>query len=323
MIRYFKFPAYALLFCSALLLSNEVLAKPFIAIVKSADIKAYSEPIEGFKEAIDADEFELQVFNLEINKKKGREVVKTLKEKKPAVIFALGDLAARGMSYHFRSTPIIFTSVMNWQKHKLLKRKNVCGISLDVPAETLLTQFKMAAKKREKIGIIWNESNSGDRFKDIEGKLQRLKLNPVLKPINESSEVSSSLKTISNKADSLWAVADPSVYTEDNFREMVDLTLKNKLAFITYSENFVKAGALFAVSVNYSAIGAQAADFLSQIIDESSNPEEIGIAAPIGSTLVINTHTAEKIGLVIDPFILRQADVIIGKEDQEKEESAN
>ena len=112
--------SFSLQLLAFIFFSAEIKAKPFIAIVKSADIKAYSEPIEGFKEALDPDDFSYSVYNIEGKKSKGREIVKSLKEKKPAVIFALGDLAARGMSYHFRSTPIIFTSVMNWQKHKLL-----------------------------------------------------------------------------------------------------------------------------------------------------------------------------------------------------------
>ena len=282
------------------------------AIVKSESISAYQKPVDSFIDTISIEDAVYKVFDMKGDKHKGLEIIKLLKKEKPKIIFALGVKAAYLMSMSFKDTPVLFAAVLNWKKYeKVLTRDNVCGISLDVPPESMFTQLKMTIRDIKSVGVLYNEDTSKHIVDEAKKIMRKLGIKPILGPVKNKNNVKKVLNSISNKINSLWVVPDPEIYTNENFSLFAERTLSRKIPFVTYSENFVRAGALFSVSVNYQAIGAQAADLANQIINEITKPKEIGVVPPIGSTLVINIKTAEKIKLKINQFIINTADVLI------------
>jgi ABC-type uncharacterized transport system substrate-binding protein len=79
----------------------------------------------------------------------------------------------------------------------------------------------------------------------------------------------------------------------------VDSTIADKKSFIVYSEQFVKAGALFSTSPNYSTIGSQLAIKSQQILEDRQKPSQVGISPIIGTFLTINKTTMKKLGMNI------------------------
>ena len=94
-------------------------------------------------------------------------------------------------------------------------------------------------------------------------------------------------------------IPDPKVITEESFLFLVDSTISDKKSFIVYSEQFVKAGALFSTSPNYSTIGSQLAIKSQQILEDKQKPSEVGISPIIGTFLTVNKTTMKKLGLNI------------------------
>ena len=94
-------------------------------------------------------------------------------------------------------------------------------------------------------------------------------------------------------------VPDPKIITEESFLYLVYNTISDKKSFIVYSEQFVKAGALFSTSPNYSTIGSQLAIKSQQILEDNQKPSQVGISPIIGTFLTVNKTTMKKLGLNI------------------------
>ena len=66
--------------------------------------------------------------------------------------------------------------------------------------------------------------------------------------------------------DILWAVSDRTVFNPQARQYILLNTLRNKVPFMGLSASYVKAGALFALSLDYEDIGYQTGELASRII---------------------------------------------------------
>ena len=101
--------------------------------------------------------------------------------------------------------------------------------------------------------------------------------------------------------DAVWLLPDPRIVDSTTFQMIVEKTKAAKKPFVAYSENFVKAGALFSVSPDYNATGQQLVLLSKKMLSKDSvRPEQPYLSKfhyPIGSYSVLNLRTAEAIGL--------------------------
>ena len=94
------------------------------------------------------------------------------------------------------------------------------------------------------------------------------------------------------------------VYTLDN----VDWTEKrcviDRLICIGQSRNIAETGVLIAVSPDIANIGRQAASMAKNILISHQQPNRIGVMPPLGTQLVLNIKTANKIGLKLNRTVV-------------------
>jgi len=102
---------------------------------------------------------------------------------------------------------------------------------------------------------------------------------------------------------------DPVVISRDNFRYLSQRCSNDNVAFLAFSENFVRAGALLSISPDYTTMGSQAAVLLERMIEDGEQSPPV--QAPIGSSLVVNERVARDLGLEFGPGLMTMADVII------------
>jgi len=88
--------------------------------------------------------------------------------------------------------------------------------------------------------------------------------------------------------------------------------IKEKIPFSVFSIDQVKRGALIGFGPDYTVMGQQVAAISHQIL-QGKKPQEIAVQIPEKLILAINLDTARAIGITIDPQLLKEADVIIGK----------
>ncbi len=88
--------------------------------------------------------------------------------------------------------------------------------------------------------------------------------------------------------------------------------IKEKIPFSAFDTDQVKRGALIGFGPDYTIMGQQVAEISHKIL-QGKKPEDIPVEIPSKLILTINLDTARAIGITLDPQLLKEADVIIGK----------
>jgi putative ABC transport system substrate-binding protein len=93
-------------------------------------------------------------------------------------------------------------------------------------------------------------------------------------------------------------------------KQVVDLTVKNRLPAIFRSREYMENGGLMAYGVNPFDLDRRAATYVDKIL-KGAKPSDLPVEQPTKFEFIINLKTAKQIGLTIPPNVLAQADRVI------------
>lgn len=290
-----------------LLLGSASAEAGVIAVLKDSNLTAYNAPIAAFQKGVSD---RVVIYDLGGELEKGKEIAQQLAQVPPDLVLALGAKSAFSARKYITQVPVVYALVLNPEKYGL-SQPNVTGISLELPPETVFTQYKMFAPNISRVGVIYS-AGSEAQVTRAEQAVTGLGIKFVRAPVSDPGEVAGAFDRIKGSIDSLWMLPDVVVLTPDNFRLLLARSLAAKLPYLGFSENFVKAGALVSVSPDYAAIGSQAATIARQILEEKQAPSSLPPAAPIGTHLAVNVDTAKTLELKLESLVLAFADEVIG-----------
>jgi putative ABC transport system substrate-binding protein len=158
--------------------------------------------------------------------------------------------------------------------------------------------------------VIYNPEDTGSIIQEAANVAETMDLSFNAKPISSGREVPSALRDLIKKTDVFWSVADGTVFTPQSIEYILLNTLRTEMPFVGLSPPFVEAGALYALSCDYTDIGKQTAEIVSRILS-GEDPGDIPVTVPRKVSLSINLRTAKHIGLRIPGDIIKSADMVI------------
>jgi len=91
---------------------------------------------------------------------------------------------------------------------------------------------------------------------------------------------------------------------------LVELATKHRLALMSGSRETTAAGGAISISENFLALYERAAPYVDKII-KGANPATLPVEQPTKFQVVLNTKTAQALGLTLSPTLLAQADEVI------------
>jgi ABC-type uncharacterized transport system substrate-binding protein len=91
---------------------------------------------------------------------------------------------------------------------------------------------------------------------------------------------------------------------------LVELATKHRLALMSGSRETTAAGGVISISANFLALYERAAPYVDKII-KGANPATLPVEQPTKFQIVLNTKTAQALGLTISPTLLASADEVI------------
>jgi len=91
---------------------------------------------------------------------------------------------------------------------------------------------------------------------------------------------------------------------------LVELATKHRLALMSGSRETTAAGGAISISANFLALYERAAPYVDKII-KGANPVTLPVEQPTKFQVVLNTKTAQALGLTLSPTLLAQADEVI------------
>ena len=279
-----------------------------IAVVESRSLPAYESALQQIRNQYAQATF--YVYDLAGQKELGDKALAEIKKRNVNLILTFGTLATRIAEDRENKVPIVFTFVLNPAASGLIANpsssgRNLTGVALDIPIEQQFSFFRLAVPPISTIGVLYNPQESGAIISEAKVAAQKMGLTLKAIPVAAPEEVPQKLSQLAD-IDGLWMVADSVVFTPSNTEYILLYTLKSGLPFMGVSEQFVKAGALCGLSLDYDSITQQTIRQIAEVL-RGDNPADLPIEFPGKMTLVLNLKSAEIIGVKFPPGVVRNA----------------
>ncbi len=265
-------------------------------MVKSDSLAPYAKVLAGFTAESKA---EVSEYDLKGSENRAEKLFETLRDKPPALIVAVGPIAANAARRTVSSIPVVFVMVPNYEKYGL-EARNVTGIALTLPPRFQLQTLHSLVGSVKRVGVVYNASLSQAVIDAATADAAALGLSLVPVTADAPEHVGKALGALVGKVDALWMIADRTVAHATAVQKMIEFSTRQKLPLLALSEGQVKDGALLSLSPNLSALGGQAARLANRIVFEKIDPGAMAVQQPEGVDVAVNLGTARKLGSQCD-----------------------
>jgi putative ABC transport system substrate-binding protein len=278
-----------------------------VAILKSAEIGAYSEAIEAFKSALPSSFQVTLEYDLQGDMAKGRKLARRIRASDANIVLAVGLKAALAAKLEILNIPVIMCLVLDPEKYGL-PTSNMVGLSLNIRFERHLKPLQTLAPQVSRIGVLFDPQKTKGLHDQLKQDAKALGITIVSKKVHGEQEVSKAFKAIESTIDALWLLPDSTVLTENTLDFLISATLEANIPVVAFSAGLVQSGAVVGVYMNYADIGRQAARLSTRLLSETP-PAILGtIVPPDHLQQAINRKSGTYLGLPLTSTVLRQFD---------------
>ncbi|WP_083969234.1 ABC transporter substrate-binding protein [Hyalangium minutum] len=268
-----------------------------VVAVKSALLAPYASVVAGFRAEADAD---VQEVMLDESSSAAARLFKTLAMQKPALVLAIGPLAANAARRSLgEDIPVLFVMVPYFEKYGL-EGPNVTGISLTSDYTPELGALKALSPKVKRVGMLHDPRFSARQVQTAQEAASGLGLTIVPLEVEAQARVEKVLGAAAGKVDALLMVADKTVGNAAVVQALIAFASEQKLPLVALTSSQVKEGATLALAPSPTAIGQQAGRLANRIIHEKVNPGAMAVAQPESMDLAISLTATRKLSSSCD-----------------------
>lgn len=278
-----------------------------VAILKSAEIKAYSEAIDDFKSTLPSSFQVTMEYDLHGDITKGSSLAQRIDASAANIVLAVGLKAALVAKREILDIPVIMCLVMEPEKYGLPIR-NMVGLSLKIPFEQQLKPFQILAPQTSRIGVLFDPQKTQAMRDQLEEDAKALGLTLVAQEVHSEQQISSTLNFLKHTVEAIYLLPDSRVFTEHTLDFLISSTLKANIPLIGFTESLVRNGAVRGVYFNYTDLGRHAATLVPTLVMPTSSPLLGMMVPPEVVRQAINVKSARYLGLPVSPEILRSFD---------------
>ncbi|HCF57596.1 MAG TPA: hypothetical protein DFS52_06335 [Myxococcales bacterium] len=289
--------ALAAVFASALPLPARAASRPPVSALVAKNTAPYQRALAAFKRAYDGPVV-THVLDFDAD------AVGATRAEKPALVLVVGVKAAKAARELGEATPVVYCMVVE-PKSNGVDAGHVVGVPLEIPVEDQLEQLKRLVPDLGSIGLVFNPARSANTVGEAVVAAGKLSMTVVAEPASSAAQFPDSLRAVLPKSKALWLLSDPTLLTQDTLRLMLEAAMSHKLPLLTFSEEFVRMGALLALAPDYEGAGIEAARLALEIVG-GKKPSEASPAKPRWN-LIVNLATAKALGLGVPADMLETA----------------
>lgn len=271
--------------CGTLSVPVEAQAKPKVLIINSdGSVEKYRQAEDEFTRQIKASVD--RIVDVQLDQSDQPEALeKLIDSEKPDLIYSIGSKAYQLASQFGGSKPLLFSSVLNWQRFE--RGKNSYGVAneLSLSQELSLLRYLLPGVKR--VGILYDPRYSRERVAEARSYAGEVELSLVEQVVEDAGDLKDGLSSLLPKVDVLWLIADPGVLADRAAIEQIFAAGdKQKKPIYTYSDAFVRYGASLVVAADTPTMGRQAANLAQSILRHEPIAE--AVQSPAGSHITLN-----------------------------------
>lgn len=209
---------------------------------------------------------------------------KRLHDENPALIYSIGSKAYQLAAQFGGDKPLLFSSVINWQRFE--RSGNHYGVANELSAAQELSLLHYIFPALRRVGVLYDAQYSQQRIAEARSQAAEIGLTLVAQMV-EDGDTAAALEALLPQIDVLWLIADPGVLAD---REAVEGIFKMSEAqrkpVFAYSDAFLSNGASLVVAADNPTIGRQAANLAQALLRREAVTE--AVQTPAGSHITLN-----------------------------------
>jgi len=240
-----------------------------------------------------------------------------LLELEPDVIVIAGTQSAIAVLAATRTIPVVFVTVADPVAQGFVASLahpggNATGFTnfeFSLGGKWLETLKEMAPHIKS-VGVLVNPTNPTIPLflKQIHSAAVSLNLETIMAPVTNGHEIESAI--VKGVGPGGGLVVLPDNLTVAHRKEIAGVAAKHRVPAIYPFREFVQTGGLMSLGIDVADQCRQAAEYVERIL-KGVRPADLPVQAPNRFELLINSKTANALGLEIPPTLLARADEVI------------
>ncbi len=271
-----------------------------ILVLSSSEQQPYLEVIQGLREQAQAEIVE--VFTSALSE---AEVAQIIVKNNPDLLFTVGSEALRIAKQNTAKINIVAALVYK----STFFDERTTGVSLAYPIATQLEWLKKFLPERTKVAIMYNPQENNLAIQKMKPFMEQAGLDLLAIPVESAKQLPEALDLFAKDVDVLLTIPDELVLSPKTAKEILLATFRNKVPLVGISDNWVKSGALYALSWDYMDIGKQCAIQVQKILGGQAM-NQVSPQTPRKLTFTINAKIAEHMNINIGAAILQNAKAV-------------
>ncbi|AJE02970.1 ABC transporter substrate-binding protein [Geobacter pickeringii] len=285
-----------------MILTGTVEAAQGILVLQGMRVAPYEEALKGIRSIAGG-----SIKKLILSEMEGVDIVRTVREERPAVIVAIGAEALTKVK-KIKDTPIVYLMVLD-PLNALTSGENITGVNLSVSPERQLTALQRVAPSLKKIGLIYNPAHTGPLVRKALAAAKGAGLELVVREAKSPREIPRLLEGMRSEIDGFWMIPDTTVVTAETVEYLLLTCLNQRIPVLTFSDKYVEMGGLLALDVEPYDLGRQAGEIVRKVLAGTAIGS-IPHAVPRSTVLTINSKIARKLGITLNEEAMGRARII-------------
>ncbi|MEC4889379.1 MAG: ABC transporter substrate-binding protein [Nitrospira sp.] len=276
-----------------------------IAILKSSDLPAYAQAIEGFKATAPASATYVE-YDLRNDAELGLLLAKKIRASDAQMVLAVGIKAALAAKHEIADIPIVYMMILDPLKHRLTA-PNMTGTQLEIPLHRQFKIIHTLLPSLRRLGVLFESNKSAARINDavLQAAASGFRLESF--PVGSEKDIPQQLRALLAEVEGLWLTPDSTVLTAESIRFILESALARHIPVIGFSPELTKLGALLSISIAYGDVGRETGQLAKRLLDG----ERILSTKPVPierMTITVNHKTANFLGIAFPGDLERLID---------------
>lgn len=216
------------------------------------------------------------------------------------VLLALGQKAMEKAIAIAGEKPILVCMVLTVDNPY---REKVSGVTLLIHPRDVFQAIKEITPWAKRIGMFETPDTFQTYLTDARESAKAFQLEVLPIPVKTEKDIFKQIQAMQGKMDILWVLADPLIGKGTTVDYLMETSLRRGIPVVGPSPYFTQRGALFSLSPDFKAVGAQTAS----LVEKVAGGEKAGIFPPQKLLLSLNSKIAEIFNIHFPRALLKKA----------------
>lgn len=266
-------------------------------VIQSLEISPYTEVKNGFQSVFKSkfNTFILSQYNYNTNENK--QLHEKFNKIQPKLVFTIGENAFLEMQKE-KSTPTIFSMVLYPETFLSTNLNSYCISMLPEPAEQIRIIKNLMPHIRS-IGIITSTLLSESTINQYINASKLFEVEICQKIISGPTQYLYAISNFEKPLDAFLMIPDSSIITPETIEILMLWSIKYRVPVISFSEKYLKVGALMSMSLTPFEMGVQAGIVANNIMIRNGFPNDRIIYSQ-NIQIDINQKVAKKLNMILN-----------------------